>query len=295
MKKSKKPPIWGLMGNQHIGKYSVAPRMWKSLFEFKKMNVEYFVLGGAFSSKISTKLKEYIKDANFVGANVALPWKKLVYEFCDTIEDSANQVETINTLVKQNDSIQGFNTDGIGICRVIKDITALENKKILLLGCGSSAQTVPFHLIKEKVKEIYFYDLVENRVKKLSRKYSYQAKKKGIKLTTLSRKEIEKIIPTTDIIINMTPCGMKGYPQKNLLTFREIKKTKQNCVGVEAVYTPYETPFLKKMKSIKRKISPGVNMLVEQAAESFYFAFDKKLNSKEKEFMKKIAKEELKK
>ncbi len=294
MKRCKKPLIWGLVGNQHIGKYSVAPKMWKELFTLKKMDVEYFVLGGAFSSKISTKLNEKLKDKKFIGANIALPWKKLVYEFCESIEDSANQVETINTIVRKEGNFQGFNTDGIGICNVVKNLTPLKKKKILLLGCGSSAQTVPFHLINEKVSEIYLYDIIENRVRKISRKYSYSANKKNTNLIQLKRKDIEKIMSKIDVILNMTPCGMKGYAQKTLLSKREIGKTKNNCIGVEAVYTPYETLFLKKMKVAGRRIVPGVKMLVEQAAESFFLAFGKKLTIKEKKFMEDIVREELK-
>ena len=92
----------------------------------------------------------------------------------------------------------------------------------------------------------------------------------------------------------MTPCGMKEYPQKKILSKKEIEKTKKNCIGVEAVYTPYETHFLKKMKLLGRKTLPGVKMLVEQAAESFFLAFNQKLTSKEKNFMENVAKRELK-
>ncbi len=293
MKKHKKPLIWGLVGNQHIGKYSVAPKMWKELFALKKMNIEYVVLGEDSSSKISTKLNEKLKDKKFIGANIALPWKKLVYKFCESIEDSANQVKTINTIVRKEDNFQGFNTDGIGICTVVKKLTPLKKKKILLLGCGSSAQTVPFHLINEKVSEIYLYDIIGNRARRMSRKYSYLANKGSTKLIQLKRKDIEKIMPKMDVILNMTPCGMKGYAQKNLLSKREIEKTKNNCVGVEAVYTPYETPFLKKMKLVGRRIVPGVKMLVEQAAESFFLAFGKKLTIRERGIMENIAREEL--
>jgi shikimate dehydrogenase len=281
--------IWGLIGNGKIKNYSIAPEMWAALFLNKKIEVDYFILSGDLSSNISPKLKEYLKKENFVGCNIAMPWKYLGYEFCNYAEDSVNRVEAINTLIKRGEVIEGYNTDGLGMVNGIKKFVNLKEKKILILGCGSSAQTIPFHLINNNVNKIYILDIVESRPLRISKKYSDISRKKGIPLIPIKRERITNIIKDIDILINTTPCGMKGFHKKYPLKKELLNKLKISCVCVETIYTPYETPLLKYVKKRGNLIIPGVIMLVEQAALSFEYAFEKKLNNKDKRIMEKAA------
>ena len=285
--------LWGLIGNSKIGEYSVAPKMWNELFRLKDIPIKYFILGGDISSDISSELQKYLKDPNFIGANIALPWKYLGYEFCEHVEDSASHMDAINTLIKKGSRIEGYNTDGIGIINtILKNINPTE-KTVLLIGCGSSSQTVPSHLIKNRVKKIYVTDIIESRAKRVVRKYSCKGRDSGIDVISIGKKELSKIISEVDILINMTPCGMTGFKEKYPIEKTYLDKLKKDCLLVEAIYTPYETPLLEYVKEKGNRICPGVDMLVEQAAESFYLAFKERLTEKEKEFMKKIAINEL--
>lgn len=287
--------VWGLIGNKKISKYSVAPKMWKELFKKKKVNVKYFVLGGDNSSRITINIKKYLNNTSFIGCNIALPWKYLGYEFCDYVENSANRMETINTLIKKKNCIEGYNTDGIGMIRGIERLTKLIGKSVLILGSGSSAQTIPFYLIDRGIKNIYVTDILENRSRKLARKYSDIARDKKIEIKTLTKKEIPYVLREIDILINTTPCGMANFEQKYPFEKKFIKKIKKDCVIAEVVYTPYLTPLLKEAKKQGNKISPGVIMLVEQAAESYFLAFGDKLTENEKKVMENTALEELSK
>ena len=285
--------LWGLIGNSKIGDYSIAPRMWRDLFKEKNIPVEYFVLGGDMSSEISTELQNYIKNPNFIGANIALPWKYLGYEFCDYAENSASHMDAINTLLKKNSRIEGHNTDGIGILNTILKNGVLNEKTVLIIGCGSSSQTVPFHLIKNGVGKIYVTDIIKSRAKRLSRKYSHQGEEAKTEVISIAEEDITKIISDIDILINTTPCGMKGHKQEYPLDTKDIDNLKKDCLLVEAVYTPYETPLLVRGKRNGNKVCPGVNMLVEQAAESFLLAFGERLTNEEKERMMASALDEL--
>jgi len=287
--------LWGLVGNSKIGSYSVAPRIWRDLFRVKNLQVEYFILGGDLSSEISSGMQEYLNNPNFIGANIALPWKYLGYELCDYAEHSASHMDAINTIIKRNHRIEGHNTDGIGMLNSIKKFMSIQDKKILLLGCGSSSQTVPFHLFNERAERIYVHDIIESRAKRLARKYSHQAEESGAEIIPVTASEISDIMQEIDILINTTPCGMKRYKQKYPISVGDIDSLNKNCLLVEAVYNPYETPLLRRAKNNGNTICPGVNMLVEQAAESFYLAFGERLTTVEKQLMENSAKEELRK
>ena len=286
--------LWGLIGNSKIGDYSVAPKMWKELFSRKNLPVEYFILGGDRSSDITSELQKYLKNPDFIGANIALPWKYLGYEFCNYVEDSASHMDAINTLIKKDSRIEGHNTDGTGIANAILKYTDLIGKTVLLIGCGSSSQTVPSQLIKNKVKEIYVIDMIGSRAERVVRKYSHQGENSGTTVISISKEELPKVISDVDILINMTPCGMTGFKGKYPIEISCLDNLKKECLLVEAVYTPYETPLLKYAKERGNMVCPGVNMLVEQAAESFFLAFGERLSNEDKDVMMKTAVNELK-
>lgn len=281
--------LWGLIGSSKIREYSVAPHMWKALFNRKGKEVDYFVLGDDKSSTISLEIQDYLKNPNFIGANIALPWKYLGYELCDYVEDIAGRMDTINTLIKGSSKIEGYNTDGIGITKAIIKLTEIKDKTVLILGSGSSSQTIPAHLAEEGVKKIYVNDIIETRAKRLSRKYSDK-----VNIKSITCKEIKKIISETDIVINTTPCGMYGFKKEFPIEQEIIDCAKQDCLFAEAVYNPIETPLLKYTKLKGHPICPGINMLVEQAAESYFLAFKERLDESDINFMKEVIKEVLK-
>ena len=286
---------WGLIGSSKIEKYSIAPEIWTNLFREKNMPIEYFLLGGDISSEISVNLKKYLEDPLFVGANIALPWKYLGYEYCDYVEETANRMDVINTIIKKGQNIEGYNTDGIGIVNSLKSITSLKNKTVLILGSGSSSQTMPNYLIKNDVRKIYLSDIIFSRSKRLSRKYSHDCRIKKIKILPVKREYLKSILGEIDILINATPCGMKGFERKYPIGKKLLKFVKKDCVIAEAVYNPYETPMLIYFKKKGNKTCPGIKMLIEQAAISFRLAFGKRLSKKDKKMMEGYALKALKK
>jgi shikimate dehydrogenase len=285
---------WGLIGGSKIKGYSIAPGMWDVLFKEKGMSIEYFIIDGDISSKISVKIKKYLEDPLFVGANIALPWKYLGYEYCDYVEEIANKMDAVNTIIKRGKNIEGYNTDGVGIVNSLKKVTSLKNKTVLILGSGSSSQTIPEYLIKNKVKKIYFSDIIFSRSKRLSRKYSHNCRIRKIEILPIKIELIKGILGDIDILINATPCGMKGFDQKYPLDKKLFVFIKKNCVIAEAVYNPYETPMITYFKKKGNKTCPGIKMLIEQAAISFQLAFGKKISEKDKYIMEEYALKALK-
>src|SRR3989338_4286902 len=281
------PLIWGLFGRKNIKNYTVADKMWEALFKKKCMPIKYFLFGSNQEKKLFSYLDNLKKNPAFVGCNIAMPWKKLFYEQCDRIENNSIAVKTINTIVKNKDGLYGYNTDGIGLINSIKSYTNLENKIVFLIGAGGAAQTVPYWLLKEKISKLYIFDIDEEKKNSLIHCYSHKYHKKEI--IGLNKKDINKIMSNIDILINATPCGMRGENKQLPLNKLSLKLCKKSCLFVEMVYNPNITPMLKYAKKNGNYICPGVNMLVEQAAVSFFYAFGCDLTKEEKEVMKNVA------
>lgn len=83
-----------------------------------------------------------IRDKGFIGANVTVPHKQAACSLCDDTDALSRFTGASNTLVFQKDgSISGFNTDGPGFSRAIREEFSvdLRDLKIVLLGaCGGA-------------------------------------------------------------------------------------------------------------------------------------------------------------
>ncbi len=278
---------WGIVGNNRIGDYSIAPAMWKALFEELKIPIKYLIIGSNNRKTISHKISLLKKDNNFIGANIAVPWKGVAFGLCDKTH-LFDKLEVVNIILRNNkNELIGYNSDGIGLIRGIKKYTSIKNKNIVLFGAGGSAQTIPLYLFKNNVKTLYINDIIINKAVKLVSVYSslYDKEKKNIK--HFFRNEIEDKIKEADILINATPCGMIGHKRKFPFKKELIKKIKKTCLVVDTAYNPRETPLLEEAKHCGNSICEGYNMLIEQAVVSFEHAFGFKLNNSNKKVMKK--------
>lgn len=89
-----------------------------------------------------------IRDQGFIGANVTVPHKQAACALCDDTDALSRATGSVNTLVFQKDgSITGFNTDGPGFSRAIREEFSvdLRDLKIVLLGaCGGAGLALAY-------------------------------------------------------------------------------------------------------------------------------------------------------
>ena len=89
------------------------------------------------------KIVEQIKNDEVKGVNVTVPFKKEIFNFIDTAPHEVQFTKSVNTLVKENDKVVGYNTDQQGF-----EISLEENdwdckdKKILIIGAGGVVPSI---------------------------------------------------------------------------------------------------------------------------------------------------------
>ena len=211
-------------------------------------------------------LIQRVRDGRIQGFNVTIPYKKIIINFVDEIEESALRSNAVNTVYRVKDKIIGANTDGIGfISSLKKDLRFNINSKtnVMCIGAGGAAYGVVSSLI----------DLSPNIISIINR-----TKASGIKLIKHFEKftQSKKIFETTfldsnsnndvDLLVNCTSCGMDG---KNPLAIDLTSMNKKSLV-YDIVYEPALTPLMKLAENSKLQNTNGFYMLARQAAESFY-------------------------
>lgn len=200
------------------------------------------------------ELPRFFQERDFSGINVTIPYKQAVIPFLDEISDEAKKIGAVNTIVKKEGKLFGFNTDFFGMRALIKSAGLdLENKTVLILGTGGTSKTAV-----EVSKSLGATEIV-----KVSRKKSSD---------TVTYDEAYEKLSGADVIINTTPVGMFPNADKTPV---DVKKFKNLQGVIDAVYNPLRTNFVLDAKSIDAKGRGGLYMLVAQAVYASALFLDK--------------------
>ena len=126
--------------------HSLSPVFQNCFMGQKNINAVYIPLkitAGGLSSNL-----ELLKN-NFSGFNVTIPHKENIMQYLDKVDPLAAEYEAVNTVKIVNNKLIGYNTDGIGFTKSIKDTNIdLKGKKVLLLGAGGAAKVIASEIIK---------------------------------------------------------------------------------------------------------------------------------------------------
>lgn len=190
------------------------------------------------------QLPEFIKNGDWNGLNVTIPYKKTVLSLCDELSERARRIGSVNTLVRRADgSIYGDNTDAYGFEALVRRSgIKIEGKKALVLGSGGASVAICAVL----------EDLKAGSITVISRggEDNYD---------NISRHA------DADVIVNTTPVGM--YPNTGVAAV-DLQGF-QKCSGVlDVVYNPARTALLLQAESMGIPCASGLYMLVAQAKRS---------------------------
>lgn len=224
-------------------------------------------LGHSFSSLIHTeltgepyelceipkdKLSAFIKEGNFLGINVTIPYKEAVIPYLDYIDPTAKRIGAVNTVVKKDGRLFGYNTDAYGLKSLIEHIgIKLKGKCVAILGTGGTSKTA-----KAVVKE-----LGAKEVLTVSRKE---------KTGTVTYEELAKRGADIEVVINTTPVGM--YPSTDASPV-DLKDFPHLLGVVDAVYNPLRTELVLSARDNGIPAEGGLFMLAAQgvrASEIFH-------------------------
>lgn len=192
-------------------------------------------------------LEGFLRNSDFTGINVTIPYKKDVIPFLDEISPIAQRLGSVNTIVRRADgSLYGHNTDYFGFASMVKHSgISVAGKKCLVLGSGGTSNTV-----RNALHDLGAQVVIISR----SGEDNYQ---------NLSRHE------DASVIVNATPVGMypnTGVSPIDLSLFPHLQGV------LDVIYNPAKTQLLLDAEKLGIPHENGLWMLVAQAKEaSEYF------------------------
>ena len=250
--------LYAVVGNPI--EHSLSPLIHSQFAEQTQQNIKY----STHLAKISQFNQHLflLKKQGFKGLNITVPFKIDAYNVCDELSPRAQDAKAVNTLFLRDDNtIAGDNTDGIGLVRDLKqNIQALlKNRKILILGAGGAVRGVLGPLLVQSPSLLLVANRTVSKAQALVNDFNDIGAIEACGYDDLGKERF-------DLIINGTSAGLSG----------EIPPIPESILGpnsicYDMVYNRNEdTAFVTWAKDNgASQAYDGLGMLVEQAAEAF--------------------------
>lgn len=201
-----------------------------------------------------------VRSLGFRGINVTIPHKVEVMKYLDHIDEGAARVGAVNTIVNNNGVLTGYNTDGIGYVRSLKEeaCPVLNGKKIVVLGAGGAARGIIHALTAEHPDQISVVNRTASKAIELAQEWGALADIQGF-----SEAEAKEVVASADVLINTTSVGM--HP--NIADLPVPKEwIPEGIVVSDLIYNPLETALLHTSSDKGCIIHGGLGMFVNQGA-----------------------------
>ena len=221
-------------------------------------------------------LEGFLRREDVGGLNVTIPYKRDVMKFCDAIDPAARSIGSVNTLVRREGKLWGYNTDIDGFLYMLRRAgISLAGKKTVILGSGGASLTAQAAARREGAR--------------------------GIVVISRSGPDSYETLPDrhgdAEALINTTPLGMWPHMDEAPADLRLLPAVTE---VVDVIYNPGRTNLLLQAEELNRRnpgpggepgepvtrsirYTGGLPMLVHQAKRAEELFFDRSIPDEETE------------
>ncbi|MBR1576658.1 MAG: hypothetical protein IJ654_09470 [Bacteroidales bacterium] len=219
-------------------------------------------LGHSFSKEIHGKLSPasyelrevarealpgFLKEGDFKGINVTIPYKEAVIPYLDGISPEAKAIGAVNTIVRREGRLYGFNSDYFGLA-ALADRAGIrfEGRQVLILGAGGAAKTVAA-LARDRGAASITHAVRHPRPD--------------------GQRSLSELGPGEpyEIVVNCTPVGMFPGEEETPVDLRYFPRL---CGVLDLIYNPLRTNLILDAEALGIPAAGGLYMLVAQAARA---------------------------
>ena len=219
--------------------------------------------------------------AGFRGANVTVPLKTVALAAVDIADDFARQSGAVNTIVVDGNKLVGYNTDGPGIVRAIREEFSVDIRdlRVVVLGAGGGAgRAIAVQCAREGCERLVLVNRTLEKVQSLADELApilrggrHGESRELIFAIPFEERPLRAQLANADLVINATSIGMNPSDPPlippALLT--------PNLMIYDAVYSGGETRLIKDAKAAGARSANGLGMLLHQGALSFEIWFNR--------------------
>lgn len=265
---SKELPLYGVIGFPIA--HSLSPFMQSAAFQAHNLPANYIRI--EVSPETLSNSVDSFKQLPLHGWNCTIPHKIELLHLMDELGESARQLGAVNTVINQNGRLTGFNTDGQGWVRAIREDFSLDVRdlRIMILGLGGAGQAIAKQACLENCERLV---LVNRNIDK-AHSLLDELKKNLPPHTLLRTEERLKVLPwneqliseelnTIDLIVNASSLGLKNTDPSPI----SMRSLQPHLCVYDTIYQP--TQLLQNAQAAGCRSANGLSMLLHQGALSF--------------------------
>lgn len=211
-----------------------------------------------------------IRAMNIWGVNVTIPHKVAICAHLDEIDPEARLIGAINTVVNREGRLVGYNTDGGGFLRSLKEDLAFDphGRKVLLLGAGGAARAILVALGHAGAHWVGVANRTEQRARILVDEFRTIFTGTQLADFHLDFSPASKLMDSlegVDLIVNATSLGMNKGPAPEL----PWEQLSENVCIYDIVYAQEGTALINEARTRGFCCADGLGMLAGQGEVAF--------------------------
>lgn len=252
--------------------HSLSPQMHHPAFEALKIPAVYPRI-----EVVPERLKdavEKMRAAGWKGWNATLPHKIELYDLVDERGRSAEDLKAVNTVLNTDGKLIGFNTDGEGWVRAIREEFGVDVRdlRIMIVGTGGVGQALARQASMEKCERLVLANRTEEKASALAKEISpyFQTEKllgaqERLKVIPLDEELMAEELNTIDLFVNGTSIGLRSYDPEVV----PARILQPHLMVYDTIYRQAGTKLLQGAKEVGCRVANGLSMLLHQGAISF--------------------------
>jgi shikimate dehydrogenase len=199
------------------------------------------------------------------GCNVTVPFKFEAPALARHVSPRAQLAGAANVLRFDADGWSADNTDGVGLVRDIERNAGvpLAGRRVLLVGAGGGGAGVTGPLLEAGVAELVIVNRTAAKAHALTERHAAWADRLGARLAVRALEDPGK---GYDVVLNASATSLQGQ-----VSPVPASTLKPGALALDLMYGPAAEPFLAWAAAAGAVPRDGLGMLVEQAAEAFFF------------------------
>lgn len=208
-------------------------------------------------------------DQAWRGCNVTMPHKQAVMPLLDRLDPLAARIGAVNTIVREDGKLAGYNTDAGGFLEPLRPLLAREHlfRMARVIGTGGAARAIVAALAEEGVV-VVLAGRDPAKAQALLAELDPAGEHHAVDLAHFAAATdfaFDDREGCFDLVVNASPLGMAGQPPLEL----DLSHIPPGSIVYDIVTDPLDTPLLQAARAAGFRTVDGLAMLTGQAALAF--------------------------
>ncbi|MEX0995010.1 MAG: shikimate dehydrogenase [Balneolaceae bacterium] len=243
----------------HPISHSLSPLMHRAALQHHHIEADYHAVDLEY--KDLTAFISWMNKDSFLGANITIPYKQEMIRVADWLDSTVESIGALNTIVKKNGILSGYNTDVTGFRSPLESYeNLLAGEQAIIFGTGGASRAVRYAL----------RELGLSRVIMVSRNpgQHHPEEASDEHLVFSSYQNWHAFAEESILLVNTTPLGMSPDLQSSPIKEEEVHLLGDR-ICYDLVYNPVKTTFIKQAEKAGADYITGLEMFLQQGNESF--------------------------